>query len=141
MKIGIRFFLSWILSAITMFTLFYVWHGVFLNDFKRIQFPLTWFITFAAFSYLLIGAGMYFLFESRLMKRFESSIIRALITGIISGLGLVMIATVIHISLTKQLSMNHLLINCVWQVAEQSVGVMVMLVLKYVIREHVHEEI
>ena len=141
MKIGIRFFLSWILSAVTMFTLFYIWHGVFLNDFKRIQFPLTWFITFAAVSYLVISAGMYFLFESRIMKKFENPIIRTLLTGIIIGLGLVMIATVVHISLTKQLSMNHLLINCSWQVAEQTFGAGVMLLLKFLIREHIHEEI
>ena len=67
MKLGLRFFLSWILSAVSMFILFYLWHGVFLNDFKRIQFPLTWFVTFAAFSYLIIAAGMYFFFESRIL--------------------------------------------------------------------------
>ena len=41
MNLGIRFFISWILTALVMFTLFYYWHGVILNDFKRLNFPLT----------------------------------------------------------------------------------------------------
>lgn len=141
MKIGIRFFLSWILSAIVMFVLFYLWHGVFLNDFKRIQFPLTWFITFAAFSYLLFGAGIYFLFESQVMKKFDNLFVRGLVTGIIAGFSLFMIATVINISLTKHLSANHLLVDCAWQMSEQAIGAMIMVLLKVIIREPQFEEI
>lgn len=135
MKIGIRFFASWILSSIVMFTLFYVWHGIFLNDFKRIQFPMSWFITFAAISYLLFGAGMYFLFESHIMKKLENIFLRAIVCGIIAGFSLLMIATVINISITKHLSAQHLLMDGIWQIGEQTVGAMVVLVLKMVIRE------
>lgn len=135
MKIGSRFFLSWILSAITMFTLFYIWHGIFLNDFKRIQFPLSWFITFAALSYLIFGAGIYFLYESSLMKRIDNFFLRGLICGIISGFSLFMIASVVNISLTKHLSMQHLFFDCVWQISEQAIGSMVVVILKVFVRD------
>ena len=141
MNIGVRFFLSWILSAVTMFGLFYVWHGIFLNDFIRIQFPLSWFVTFAAFTYLIFGAAIYFLYESQIMKRFENFFTRALICGVISGFSFFMLATVVNISLTKQLSMQHLLIDCVWQISEQTIGVFVIALLKVLVREPHLEEI
>jgi hypothetical protein len=137
MRIGVRFYLSWITSAIAMFALFYLWHGVFLNDFKRIQFPLAWFVTFAAFTYLVTGAGMYMLFESRLMKRFHNIFARAALSGVIAGAGLFMTATIVHISLTSNLTMKHLVVDCAWQVTEQFLGAMVILLYKVFIHEPV----
>jgi hypothetical protein len=134
-KPGLRFFLSWIISAVVMFTLFYLWHGVFLNDFKRIQFPLTWFVTFAAFTYLILGAGLFMLYESRLMRKVRNLFTRGVISGIIAGFALFMIATIVHISLTSQLSMKHLLVDCIWQMSEQVIGAMVVVALKLMIHE------
>lgn len=135
MKLGSRFFLSWIFSAIVMFTLFYIWHGIFLNDFKRIQFPLTWFVAFAAFTYLIFGAGIYFLFESSLLKKIRNFFIRGLLCGTVAGFSLFMIATVVNISLTTNLSAQHLMMDCIWQVAEQTLGAMVVVLFKVVIHE------
>ena len=140
MKFGLRFFLSWLLSAIVMFLLFYIWHGIFLNDFKRLQFPLAWFVAFAALTYLVLGVGIYFLFESRLMKKFRNLFVRGAISGAISGFGLFMVATIIHISLTRELSAQHLLIDCAWQMSEQVIGSMIIVVLKIFILEPEHAE-
>lgn len=135
-KFGLRFFLSWILSATVMFGLFYTWHGIFLNDLKRIQFPYTWFILFAAATYLIFGAGMYLLYESSLLKKISNFIYRGLLCGLIAGFSLFMIATVVNISLTSHLSMKHLMMDCTWQIAEQVVGAMVVVIFKLTIREH-----
>jgi hypothetical protein len=132
---GLRFFLSWIISAVVMFALFYLWHGVFLNDFKRIQFPLSWFVTFAALTYLIFGAGIYMLFESHIMRRMRNLVARGLICGVIAGFSLFMIATIINISLTSNLTMQHLLVDCIWQMSEQIVGAMVVVILKVTIHE------
>jgi hypothetical protein len=135
MKIGLRFYLSWIISATVMFTLFYVWHGIFLNDFKRIQFPLAWFVAFAAFTYLILGAGIYFLFEATIMKKLKNFFMRGLICGLIAGFSLFMVATIVNISLTKHLSAQHLMIDCIWQMSEQIIGSMVVVLLKILIHE------
>jgi hypothetical protein len=135
MKLGVRFFISWIASAVVMFSLFYAWHGIFLNDFKRIQFPLSWFVTFAAFTYLILGAGMYILFESHTMRRIRNLFARGVSCGLIAGISLFMIATIINISLTRHLSMQHLIVDCAWQIAEQFIGAMVVLVVKYAVHE------
>lgn len=139
MKFGFRFFLSWIFSACVMFSLFYAWHGIFLNDFKRIQFPLTWFVTFAAATYLILGAGIYILYESSLMKNMRNFITRGILCGVIAGFCLFMVATVVNISLTSHLSTNHLMMDCAWQITEQMVGAMVIVFFKVTIREHVSE--
>jgi hypothetical protein len=135
MKLGVRFFVSWFSSAVVMFVLFYLWHGVFLNDFKRIQFPLSWFVTFAAFTYLILGAGIYALFESHTMRRIRNLFTRAVVCGFIAGISLFMIATIINISLTRNLSMQHLAVDCLWQIAEQSIGALVVLVFKVIVHE------
>lgn len=135
MRLSLRFFLSWISSALVMFTLFYVWHGVFLNDFKRIEFPLTWFVTFAAVTYLLFGAGIYFLYECSLMRKIHNLLVRGLVCGGIAGFSLFMISTIINISLTRNLSVKHLMMDCIWQMSEQIVGAMVIVLFKLVIYE------
>lgn len=135
MRISLRFFLSWIFSAVVMFTLFYVWHGIFLNDFKRIEFPLTWFVSFAAFTYLLFGSGIYFLYESHLMKKIKNFFIRGIVCGAIAGFSLFVITTIVNISLTKNLSVQHLMMDCIWQMSEQIVGAMVIVFFKIIIHE------
>ena len=140
MKLGLRFFVSWIFSAIVMFSLFYVWHGIFLNDFKRIHFPFMWFVIFAAITYLLFGAGIYLLYESFLLRKIRSLFFRGIVCGTIAGLALFMIATIVNISVTKHLSMQYLLMDCVWQISEQIIGAMVVVVCKGFIHEPVHEQ-
>lgn len=135
MKFSLRFLVSWFLSALVMFLLFYFWHGVFLNDFQRLSFPLSWFVTFAAITYLLFGAGIYFLYESTLMKKISGFLIRGVVCGLIGGFSLFMIATIINISLTRHLSMQHLMVDCIWQMTEQVVGAMVIVVVRGFIHE------
>lgn len=141
MKFGLRFFLSWITSSAVMFGLFYLWHGIFLNDFKRIQFPLTWFVAFAACTYLIFGAATYVLYESFLLKKIRNFFTRGVACGLIMGFTFFMIATVLNISLTKHLSMKHLMIDCIWQITEQVVGAMVIVIFKITIHEHTIEQI
>jgi hypothetical protein len=141
MKINLRFFISWILCALVMFSLFYAWHGIFLNDFKRIKFPVSWFMMFAAFTYLIFGAGIYILFESQLMKNIRSVFMRGIASGVIAGFSLFMIATVVNISLTKHLSGQHLLVDCSWQIAEQTVGALVVVLLKGVIHDPIPQHL
>ncbi len=141
MKLNIRFFVSWIFCALIMFLLFYAWHGIFLNDFKRIKFPITWFIMFAALTYLIFGAGIYLLFESQIMLNIRNTLMRGLTCGVIAGFSLFMIATVVNISLTRHLSMQHLMVDCLWQIAEQTVGAMVVVVLKGLIHDPIPQHL
>ncbi len=136
MNFNLRFFISWITCALVMFSLFYAWHGIFLNDFKRIQFPIELFVGFAAIAYLIISFGVYFVFESSLIKRFRNLIIKGLLVGILSGLTIFIVATIVHISLAKNLNSQHLFMNCSWQIAEQTIGAFVLVIFKVIIRDN-----
>jgi len=122
-----------------MFALFYIWHGVFLNDFKRIHFPMGWFVAFAAVTYLILGAVIYLVFESELMRKIYNLFIRGLVCGAIAGLALFMITTIINISLTRNQSIEHLLMDCIWQISEQIVGAMVVTLMKIFVNEPISE--
>ena len=122
MKLNLRFFISWILASVIMFSLFYMWHGFFLNDFKRIQFPYIWFVSFAAFTYLILSFGLVLLFESHLLRKIDNFFLRGIFSGAAVGFSLFMIMTVLHISFTRQFTASYLLIDCAWQVVEQVVG-------------------
>ena len=141
MKLGLRFFVSWIFSALVMFALFYTWHGIFLNDFKRINFPLSWFVMFAAVTYLLLSAGIYLFYESTLLRKIRNLFVRGIVCGGVAGFSFFMVATIIHISLTRHLSMQHLLIDCIWQISEQIVGALVVVLVKGLVHEHQNEPI
>lgn len=122
-----------------MFSLFYTWHGVFLNDFKRIHFPLGWFVLFAAITYLILGAVITVVFESELMRKIRNLFIRGLVCGALAGFTLFMITTIINISLTRNQSIQHLMMDCIWQIFEQIVGAMVVTLLKIFINEPLPE--
>ena len=139
MKFGLRFYLSWITAAVIMFVLFYTWHGVFLNDFKRIHFPMGWFVTFAAITYLILGAVIYLVYESELLRKIQNIFIRGLVCGAGSGFALFMVTTIINISLTRNQSIQHLMTDCIWQIFEQIVGAMMLTLLKIFIQEPMQE--
>ncbi len=124
-----------------MFGLFFMWHGLFLNDFKRIQFPLFWFQVFAAVTYLLFAAALYFLFESNLLAKIHNLFLRGVVSGLIVGFTVFMVASIVNISLTKHLSVQHLMIDCVWQMIEQVIGAMVIVLIKVLIHEPQPERI
>lgn len=83
---------------------------------------------------------MFFLFESSLLKYFHNFFVRGIVTGIVGGISLFMIVTVINISLTKDLNPTHLLVDCMWQIAEQTVGAIILVLFKILIRDKVPAE-
>lgn len=143
MRYTLRFFLSWILAAIAMYVSFYIWHGVVLNDFKQIQFPMLWFVLLSAFAYLIISFILYKVFESRIMNFFDNIIMRGFITALVVGISLFAIMTVLHISFTKNMTTTYLITDFIWQIVEQSIGATFIVLAKQFIFEPEleHEEI
>lgn len=120
---SVRFYISWIVSAILMYAAFYIWHGVFLNDINSITFPKLIFLGLAAIVYLVIAVILYKIFETNLMsKYFYSPMLRGIMSGIILGFFLFAFVTVLGISFTKNHSLTNILVDCVWQIIEQMLG-------------------
>jgi hypothetical protein len=135
MRFTARFFISWILSAIAMYSAFYVWHGVFLNDFKQIQFPFIWFLLLSAIAYLVISFLVYRVFETQWLRYFHSILFRGFIAGLIVAVSLFAIMTVLHISFTKNVTSTYLITDFFWQIIEQSIGATVIVLGKQFIYE------
>ena len=54
-----RFLTSWLLTAALMFGMFYWWHGVFLNDFAKVSFPLEQYLGLLVLVYLIVALVLY----------------------------------------------------------------------------------
>lgn len=135
MRYTFRFFLSWIIAAIAMYVAFYIWHGLVLNDFKQIQFPLVWFVLLSAFAYLVISYLLYRVFETKILSFFDSVIMRGFISALIVGISLFAIMTVLHISFTKSMTTTYLITDFFWQIVEQSIGAAIIVLGKQFIME------
>lgn len=135
MRYTLRFYLSWIIGAIAMYVAFYVWHGVILNDFKQIQFPMVWFVLLSAFAYLIISYVLYRVFETKILSFFDNIIFRGFLAALIVGVSLFAIMTVLHISFTKNMTSTYLITDFFWQIIEQSIGTLFIVLGKQFIFE------
>ena len=118
-----RFFLSWLLSALIMFGVSYVWHGVFLNDFERLNYPKEIFLTGSVITYLILG----FLVTQLFLMRFPKSIarkpmLRGIISGVLLGIATYVVSLVIGVSFSSALTTKYILFDILWQAVEQMCG-------------------
>ena len=110
MRYTLRFFLSWIIAAVFMYVAFYVWHGVVLNDFKQIQFPIVWFVVLSAFAYLVISFLLFRVFETKIISYFDNIFMRGFISALIvsvsliSGNGIIPILSLCYLNLINDFS-------------------------------------
>lgn len=136
MLYSVRFYISWIVSAILMYAAFYVWHGIFLTDLNRIEFSKALFLILAALVYLVISLVLYRTYESKLLtKYFPQPIVRGIVSGVLLGFILFSIITVLGISFTKNINITYILVDCAWQVTEQVLGGIVIGLGKIIIFE------
>jgi len=140
MKLNSRFFVSWILGSVLMYALFYMWHGIFLNDFKKITFPFSWLIIFTSIAYITISFVLYAVYESKPMKNVYNFFLRGALSGVLVGFIIFVVSTVVTISISRNLSAQHLMLDCVWQMAEQSIGGLFLGVVKVFVIDVRHEE-
>lgn len=141
MQYSFRFYVSWIVSAILMYAAFYFWHGVFLNDLKNISFSKPVFLLLAALVYLVISFILYRVFETKLLNQFiPSTLFRGIAAGVLVGFSLFSFITVLGISFSRHITMKYLLADCLWQVAEQVFGGIIISIGKAVLYEPKPEE-
>jgi hypothetical protein len=128
-----RFFVGWIISAVLMYILFYVFHGVLTNDLIKISLPKSVFLTVAGFVYILLAFGMSVLLDATFFKKEVKNIYtRAFIAGPVIGIFLYAVALIVGVSFSAKFSMINMLVDVSWQVVEQSVGIIVIAFVKVI---------
>ena len=140
MLYSFRFFLSWILAAVLMYVAFYLCHGIFLNDLNRISFSKGLFLSLAALVYFVISFVLYRTYESKLLnKHITQPMLRGVISGFMVGFMLFAAVAVLGISFTNNVNATYLLADCVWQIAEQIIGGVIIGLCKILIFEPIPE--
>ncbi len=118
-----RFFISWIMSGIVMFSLSYLWHGIFLNDFSQLNYPKQVFFVIAILVYLIISMGIAIVYSHpKLDTMKKQPLQKGLVVGAAFGFALYMITLVIGVSFTRTMSLGNIMFDCGWQMIEQAVG-------------------
>jgi hypothetical protein len=137
-----RFFISWIMAAIVMFSLSYIWHGVFLNDFSRLNYPKQIFFVIAIIVYLIISLGIAIVYSHHRLDAYKKQPLKkGLIVGVAFGFALYMITLVIGVSFTRTLSLGNIMFDCAWQMLEQGIGGIVVGFASVVVSsEHLFDE-
>lgn len=136
--------LPWLLSAVVMFVLSYVWHGVILKDLQDIRIPLTLYLTLAGIVYLVIGLGLTIATHKALEHEWidlkGAFPFTAFLLGAAGGFFVYLVIFVLGMSFTKS-GLVHVVADVIWQMVEQGVGgTMVSLGIIYDIRQRFLEE-
>lgn len=130
--------IGWILSSMLMFGLSYLWHGVILNDYALISYPLGIYLFSAGVVYLVIGFLLNRIFIAEFLDRYSTKAVpRGLLAGVGLGVIVYMLALVVGVTFTKGLDLKYLVLDVMWQAIEQCagglvVGLVYMLVFEFI---------
>jgi hypothetical protein len=106
-----------------MFGASYVWHGVILNDFARLNYPKEIFLTGSVITYLILG----FLVTQIYLMKFpkiiaKKPLTRGIISGVMLGMAVYVVSLVIGVSFSSALTTKYILFDILWQSVEQMFG-------------------
>ena len=106
-----------------MFSLSYLWHGIFLNDLARLSYPKEIFLAGAIVTYLILGFLVTKIYQMKYPKQISRRpVIRGLIAGALLGIAVYIVALVVGVSFSSGLEPKYILFDMMWQTAEQTFG-------------------
>ena len=117
--------LPWLASAVLMFGLSYIWHGVVLKDLIELKIPLSLYLVLAGLVYLLIGLALPWIVHKLLEKEWlslkDGFPFRCLMVGSVMGFTVYLLVFVLGLSFADH-GMVHVLADAIWQMTEQGLG-------------------
>ncbi len=115
-----RFIVAWLFTSIIMFVMFYWWHGVFLNDFAAVAFPLEQYLRLAVIVYLSLGLVIYGLIA--FLDFTIGPAKKGVLIGTVMGFLIYLVAFFFGVSFHNTAEPEHLMLDFIWQMAEQGFG-------------------
>lgn len=116
-------------SALVMFGLSFVWHGIALNDLSELKTPLALYLTLSGLVYLVIGllmtGMMHFMLAHEWIKLRNGFPFKGLLFGAVVGFMVYLVAFIFGMSFTDH-NMVHVVVDAIWQMVEQGLGGMVV---------------
>ena len=124
-----RILLPWLLAAMLMYGLSYVWHGVVLNDLAELRIPLPLYMTLAGLVYLVIGLGMTLFTHTAIMHEWISLRggfpFKSALLGAAVGFFVYLMVFILGMSFAKH-EVQHAVVDILWQMLEQGLGGLVI---------------
>lgn len=115
--------LGWIISSLVMFGLSYLWHGLVLNDYELINYPIGIYLVSSGVVYFVIGFLLNRIFVAEFLDRYsQKAVPRGIFTGAGLGILVYMIALVVGVTFSKGLELKYMLLDVIWQGFEQCMG-------------------
>jgi hypothetical protein len=120
-----RIILPWLLSAVVMYGLSYLWHGLALTDLQELKIPLALYLVLSGLVYLIIGLGLTVAVHQCVMHEWIS-LKRAFplmssLLGAAIGFVVYMLVFILGMSFAGH-QMLHIVVDILWQMVEQGVG-------------------
>ena len=132
----VLFFISWILASVIMFTAFYLWHGLFLNDLSKVDHSPTYIYTVVSVVYLMMGLFVVKIYEVKLVPFLNvKPRLKGLAAGIFCGIIIYFTSLVVGIRFTSKLTARDIMFDLSWQIIEQSLGGILVGFLHYLANE------
>lgn len=135
-----KYILAMLISVLLMFGLSYLWHGVFLTDFSRIQIPFNIFLSLMLAAYFGISLLLLIIIKSKILHISLES--KGFLCGAALGLIIYLIALTLGFSFNNSVSRSQSLLDMAWQMLEQGIGGFVIGKICHIakdIEEHKHE--
>lgn len=123
------FLVPWVLSALTMFLLSYLWHGVALTDLEELKLPLGVYLGLSGLVYIVIGFLLTLTIDQALLHGFMKlkkgfPFIGFLVGGVI---GFIVYLLVLTLGLSfSESGFKHVIVDVIWQMVEQGVGALMV---------------
>ena len=107
-----------------MSALSYLWHGIILSDFERLNRPRGKLLIYSTIISSIVAFVIINLFELDIMEKHfkRSPLLRGLLAGAVSGVLYFLVSKVFGFSFATTNDLKQMLVDLVWQVFEQSIG-------------------
>lgn len=117
--------LPWLLAAVVMYGLSYLWHGVILSDFQDLKIPKPLYLSLAAVVYLVLGLAQTLLTHKAVEHEWISLKgpfpLTAMLLSAPVGFFVYLVIFTLGMSFAKH-GIEHIVVDVVWQMLEQAIG-------------------
>ncbi len=112
------FLVCWFASSIIMYSLSFLWHGVLLNDYIHIKYPIWLYFVLSGVVYIVIGLVLTYMYKYTPTRKTQY---KGVMIGAFVGFFIYLLAFVLGVSFNHP-SINHIIVDFLWQMVEQGVG-------------------
>lgn len=120
-----RYLLPWLISAIVMFGLSYLWHGLLLRDLQELKVPLGLYLGLSGLVYLVVGLVITVLVHEAIRHEWISLKrafpLNSMLVGSVVGFVVYLLVFILGVSFAGH-QMMHIVVDILWQMLEQALG-------------------